>query len=139
MADLEIRGGCACGAIRFECSSGPLAMLDCHCRDCQRASGGACSSLVIVATAALRITGEPRWYETRADSGALVRRGFCATCGSPLFASSEKTSEVTAVKVGSLDDPRGFAPIAQIWTASAQPWALFHDRVPKLPKNPPGV
>ena len=29
-------GGCACGAIRYECSAAPLMMLNCHCRDCQR-------------------------------------------------------------------------------------------------------
>ena len=29
----------ACGATRYACSGEPLAMLNCHCRDCQQASG----------------------------------------------------------------------------------------------------
>ena len=27
-------GGCACGAIRYECTAEPLYMGNCHCRDC---------------------------------------------------------------------------------------------------------
>jgi len=34
-------GGCLCGRVRYECSADPLFMGHCHCRDCQKASGGA--------------------------------------------------------------------------------------------------
>ena len=34
-------GGCLCGAVRYECSADPFFMGNCHCRDCQRSSGGA--------------------------------------------------------------------------------------------------
>ena len=32
-------GGCACGAIRYECAGAPRYMGNCHCRDCQQATG----------------------------------------------------------------------------------------------------
>ncbi len=32
-------GGCACKSIRYVCNRAPLATLNCHCRDCQLASG----------------------------------------------------------------------------------------------------
>lgn len=43
-------GGCACGAIRYECQQEPVAMLNCQCQDCQRSSGAPFASGVVVAT-----------------------------------------------------------------------------------------
>lgn len=34
-----ITGGCACGAIRYECTAEPVAAMHCQCRDCQHSSG----------------------------------------------------------------------------------------------------
>ncbi len=82
-------GGCACGAIRYEGSAAPIAELNCHCRDCQRSSGTGFSTVAIVPTDSLRLLqGTPKQHLTTADSGALVRREFCAECGTPLFAAA---------------------------------------------------
>jgi len=35
------KGGCACGAIRYELTADPMIVHACHCRDCQRITGGA--------------------------------------------------------------------------------------------------
>jgi len=56
-------GGCACGAVRYQVDAEPLLMVNCHCRACQRASGGAYGTGLIVLTAAVKIEGEPRWHE----------------------------------------------------------------------------
>jgi hypothetical protein len=37
---IPFTGGCACGAIRYECSAEPIMMFKCHCRDCQQVTGG---------------------------------------------------------------------------------------------------
>ncbi|HYV89124.1 MAG TPA: aldehyde-activating protein, partial [Candidatus Polarisedimenticolia bacterium] len=37
----KITGGCACGAVHYEIGAEPVFMLNCHCRDCQRATGAA--------------------------------------------------------------------------------------------------
>ncbi len=132
-------GGCACGAIRYECSTDPVAMLNCHCRDCQRASGGGSSSVVAVPAAAFVLRkGEPRYYVVRGEAGHMARRGFCAECGSPLVAGSSRMPDFVVLKVASLDDPSWFKPMADIWTASAQPWEYMDPRIPKVPKDLPG-
>jgi hypothetical protein len=79
-------GGCACGAIRYRCTAEPIIAWQCHCRDCQRASGGACSPVFYVPTSAWTVTGKVKYYDVQAKSGNTVSRGFCPECGSPLWA-----------------------------------------------------
>ncbi len=129
-------GGCACGAIRYECSASPLGMGHCHCRDCQRSSGTGHSSVLVVPAAAVAVTGTPpRSHETRADDGDTVRRGFCPECGSPLFASSGAHPEFLSIKAASLDDPGSFRPTIDAWTSSAQPWDSMSPETLKFEKD----
>ena len=82
----SLTGGCACGAIRYACMADPLLALNCHCRDCQRASGTAFAAILRVPAAAFTVTqGEPKFFTVTGDSGNPVSRGFCSECGSPLF------------------------------------------------------
>lgn len=131
-------GGCACGAIRYECSAPPLRMVNCHCRDCQRASGSGYSATLIMAADAVRLLrGTCGEYRTVADSGSVARRDFCAVCGTPLFAASLARPEFIGVKAASLDDPSWFAPQADVWVESAQPWDSMDPAIPKFPRNRP--
>jgi len=127
-------GGCACGAIRYECSAEPLMIGNCHCRDCQRSSGAAFSTGVVVPSSSLTLTqGTPKYYTVTADSGNTARRGFCNECGSPLFADSSATPHLIAIKVGSIDDPSWCKPTVDIWTQNAQPWDYMDPGLPKVP------
>src|SRR6478672_9160057 len=83
-------GGCACGAIRHECDAEPLGMHNCHCRDCQRASGGPFSPVVAVSSAAFKLLrGSPRYYSVLGAFGPNTHRGFCPECGSPILGKSD--------------------------------------------------
>ena len=134
---LPFSGGCACGAIRYECSAEPLVSSNCHCRECQHASGSAFSANLIVPAAAFTVTkGEPTFYQVAGASGQLVSRGFCSVCGSPLFARAAALPDIVVIKVGSLDDPSEYRPSRDIYTESAQPWDYMNPELPKFAKMP---
>jgi hypothetical protein len=129
-----ITGGCACGAIRYQFTGEPLASLNCHCRDCQRETGGGSAPILIVPTAAFAVTrGTPGRFDVIADNGNTTTRTFCAACGSVLFGAGPDT---TNIRAGSLDDPGWFRPTMDIYTASAQPWDLMSPDLPKFSKLP---
>ncbi len=130
-------GGCACGAVRYESSAAPVAMLHCHCRDCQRSSGGPFASFVVVMKDAFRLTkGTLKFYGSPSEKGGKTRRGFCEECGSPVEGTPDTMPDIVAIRVGSLDDPSGFSPQIDVWTVDAQPWDRMDPALPKFEKYP---
>ena len=125
-------GGCACGGIRYETDGAPLVMLNCHCRECQRAGGGGYAAIMVVPKAAVRWVGEPRYYRSAGAEGKAVERGFCPNCGSQVVAKLERMPDVLGLQAGSLDEPARYAPAMDIFTASAQPWDCMHAGTKKL-------
>ena len=132
-----LTGGCMCGAVRYECSVEPLMAVNCHCRDCQRATGGAYVSVFFVSRNAITITGEVKYYDVKGDSGNILSRGFCPTCGSRLFGKPAVRPDAIGIMAGSLDDPSTHRPAIDIYTTSAQPWDYMNPELPKFPKGPP--
>ena len=129
-------GGCACGAIRYECSAAPLISFNCHCRDCQKATGSAFLPLIIVPTDALKITkGLPKYHAVKADSGRTISRGFCQDCGSTMLGKVDEQPAAMAITAGSLDDPSRYQPSADIYISSAQPWDHMNPALPKHVKE----
>jgi hypothetical protein len=80
---IPFTGGCACGAIRYECSAEPGMMFKCQCRDCQQVTGGGFVAGLLVPESAFRLTkGQLRYHFTPSAAGGKHKRGFCAECGS---------------------------------------------------------
>ena len=131
-------GGCACGAIRYESTAEPVMMLHCHCRDCQRASGGPFSSYVIVPTEAFKLLqGSPRFHASPSEMGGKTRRGFCPDCGSPIVVKPDAVPQFVAIRTASLDDPSWFNPQVDVWTSDAHPWDQMNPALPKFKEYPP--
>ena len=135
MAD-KITGGCLCGKVRYECSAEPIFTGNCHCRDCQKASGGAFAPAIAVPAAALRVNGDVKFYDSKADNGNTVSRGFCASCGGRVTAKSSGMPDLAIILAGTLDDPSWFKPQMDVYTASAQPWDHMNPALSKFPKLP---
>ena len=102
---LPLTGGCQCGRIRYAAEIASDEAYLCHCRMCQRATGGVSIAFVGLKKTAVRWAREPDWYH----SSPIARRPFCSACGTPLgFAFPD--SEHMDLTVGSFDDPSAFIP-----------------------------
>jgi hypothetical protein len=137
MSGLEISGGCRCGAVRYRSSAEPLMVRVCWCRDCQYFGAGSGTVNAVFAKASFSIMGEPSDYISLADSGNVMHRKFCPTCGTPLFSEAEARPQAIIVRAGTLDDPSRVAPSMTIWTGSAPAWACFNNTLSQFVAGPP--
>ncbi|HMD55393.1 MAG TPA: GFA family protein [Phycisphaerae bacterium] len=129
---LPFTGGCVCGEVRYECSSRPLLMLKCHCRDCQQVSGGGYTPVVVVPLKAFKITqGALQHYATPSVAGGHNLRGFCARCGSRLTGAENLERGIIGLTASSLDDPSWFKPKMDLFVGDAQHWGLMEPDSPK--------
>lgn len=131
-AGAVITGGCLCGGVRYATSAEPINVRVCHCRLCQRATGGAFNVRVLVPLDSLTVTGPVGWFASSPD----LRRGFCPQCGTTLFSERAKANAI-GLTFGSLDDPDLFEPAEHIWVSSRQAWLKLDDGLPQHDAGPP--
>lgn len=115
----------------------PIETALCHCKDCQKWSGGGYTSNVIIPTSAFRLTkGIPKCYTNYGLSGKEHPHYFCGgkpsssifchlplswllncswaditwistDCGSSLYVQPVAMGDVTVIKAGTLDEGVG--------------------------------
>ena len=90
MKDLPaFKGRCQCGAVTYAVTAGPGKANVCFCAMCRRATGSPVPSFVSVPRDRVTWFGEPAVFA----SSETATRGFCATCGTPLYyAGNESTT-----------------------------------------------
>ena len=117
-------GGCSCGALRYRVDAQPLASYICHCHRCQKKSGSAFGLYLIFPADGIRIEqGEP---ERVLLPGSKGHSFLCTVCRAVLF-SRRDGSPLVNLRGGTLDETSSIRPTAQLWTSSAQPWAVRDD------------
>jgi len=134
---MTITGQCLCGSIKYEISSEPAMSGICHCKNCQRQTGSAFSTLAGASKADVSFTqGEPKLYQdSETDSGNTVERYFCGNCGSPIYSATAGQPDTLFFKTGTLDDTTTFAPQFHVWCDSKQDWVALEEGVPQIPKQ----
>jgi hypothetical protein len=132
-----VTGGCLCRAIRYTLSAPPLSARQCWCRLCQYLAAGSATANLIVPREALAIDGVLSTYSSVADSGSVMYRDFCGTCGTPLGGHAAPRPHLYVLRIGTLDDPGLYPPQLVIWTDAAPAWAMIDPNLPTLPGQPP--
>lgn len=126
---LPITGGCLCGAVRYEANEAPSWVGHCHCRMCQKGTGGPSAIFAGFHGAqkdALKFTkGAPTYYR----SSEWYERGFCSNCGSPI---GMRAADGHGVMIGTLDHPEEWPPNGPHAGIESQiPWYVIHDDLPR--------
>lgn len=132
MEELEVEGGCACGAIRYRVKGRPLIVHCCHCRFCQRETGSAFVINALFEADRVELQGPALdLVLTPSASGKGQKIHRCPTCRIALFSNYAQSGDaVRFVRVGTLDDPDAFPPDVHIYTQSKQPWVVLPPEVP---------
>ncbi len=122
--ELERRGGCRCGAVRYRATGKPVWVAHCHCNDCRRSSGAPFVTWAGYRSDAFRWEGKPA--KTYVSSPG-VTRSFCGICGTPLaFVGGRWPGEVH-IGVGTLDQPASLEPRGHVNVKDQLPFIKLSD------------
>ena len=133
-----VAGGCQCREVRYQITGPPLGVYNCHCKDCQRSSGGTHTmSMPIHRELVVLLQGELVPFDKVADSGRVVRMMGCVRCGTKVWNEPLSFTTMLVVKPGTLDDMSWATPVGNIWTATKAPWVGIDDTLINFPGQPP--
>ena len=130
----DLTGGCACGDVRYQLTSGPLFVHCCHCHWCQRESGSAFALNALIETDRVEVLqGEIELVPTPTESGKGQDFARCPACKITLWSHyAGMRGAVAFIRVGTLDNPDLLPPDIHIFVASKQPWVILPDEMPAV-------
>ncbi len=127
----KLEGGCACGAVRYRLTSHPMIVHCCHCRDCQRQTGGGFAVNALIETDRIEmLSGAPVAISMPTDSGRPHDVYRCAACETAVWSDYGRRPALRFVRVTTLDDPDALPPDVHIFTRSKLPWVGLPPQVP---------
>jgi len=131
----SIEGGCLCGATRYRANGKPYKSVYCHCQWCRGATSALVSAWLMYDDQRIEfIKGSPMKYA----SSPGVLRGFCPTCGTPLWwEGSWHDVPIQMVTIGSLDDPEVYPPDRHASCCEQISWFKIADDLPRYPHSSP--
>ncbi|OZG70819.1 hypothetical protein BTA51_23545 [Hahella sp. CCB-MM4] len=133
---LQVNGGCLCGAVRYRIEGELVDAGYCHCRLCQCSSGAPVLAWLTVQQEALTIVqGKPKAYK----SSAHYQRKFCSQCGTQLIFRKTTRPRTVDITIASLDKPAAVVPEYHIWTDSRIPWFDTNDTLCRYADAGPDV
>jgi hypothetical protein len=129
---MDLQGGCACRAIRYRLTASPLIVHACHCRDCQRLTGGPFAINIWIEGQFVEPGPvEPKSFRLAAGTGKPQDVFFCGNCGTTVWSRYHIVpSDCLFVRAGTLDTPEAVTPDVHIYTRSKLPWLTLPAGVP---------
>jgi hypothetical protein len=133
----DYKGGCLCGAVRYEAAGAPQYMGHCYCRDCRKASGSGFIPFMSFAAEQLQITGATRTFASRSFRGGESVRNSCPVCGGLVFGGIVGRDVSHTIYAGSLDNASLFRPQIAIFVRDRPDWAPLPPGLTTFETMPP--
>jgi len=132
-----IKGGCQCGAVRFQ-ADGPVDDFShCHCSMCRRLHGAAFVSWAGIEQGGFRYLSGAEDVTVYASS-EMIDRSFCRRCGSSFLACMKTEPDRLYIALGTIDGDPDLPPGYHFFVGSKAPWFDIADGLPQYEAWPPG-
>jgi len=106
-------------------------MYYCHCSRCRRSTGASFSTAAIANRRDFSlIAGQDLLSKFESSEG--IRRHFCSRCGSPLYTTSEQSTETLWFSSGTLDGDPLIRPSFHRNVGDRAPWVEIADDLEKF-------
>ena len=132
----KFSGSCLCGAVTYEADCEIQRIFNCHCRDCQQATGSVYTTVLLVPEKDVKIKGYPASYTHMADSGATMIKRYCSSCGSPLFSMNSRRQGFIGIRAGTIAQKHIVEPQLNVFCDSAVASTPMDDKLPKHARMP---
>lgn len=122
-------GGCTCGQVRYQVHAKPLIVHACHCRWCQRQTGGPHVINAVYEAEMIDLTSgevENTTVPSPGGKGQIIAR--CPTCKVAVWSNYHfggMRERVRFLRVGTLDNPDLMPPDVHIYTSTKMPWYVI--------------
>jgi len=119
----QYKGGCNCGAVRFELGAPPIWISACHCATCRKRTGSDYGISVVVDESGIKeFSGATNTHTRTGDSCNPVHYEFCPECGSTVRWRIELVPGRQAFAAGAFDDMSWMEIFGEMYTGFAAPW-----------------
>lgn len=132
----EVTGSCLCGNVSYKGDVDVKMVINCHCTDCQQATGSVHGTMVFVAEDAVEISDTVSHYSHPADSGNTLTKLFCGKCGSQVAGKNTGREGVIGLRAGCIDQKELITPGANIYCDSAVPSTAMDPELKQFPGMP---
>ena len=136
MNSSNISGSCLCGDVTYEFSGPAKVFQYCHCSRCQKITGSAHASNIIIDPNEFNwLTGEDNIGRFELAEARHFASSFCKTCGSSLPWLTQ-SGKAVIIPAGTLDQDPGVKPQHNIYYADKAAWYVNADDLIKYDALP---
>ena len=117
-----MKASCQCGQLSVEVPGPTIAVVACHCRDCQKRSGSPFGEAAYYPNEQVEVSGQAKHFSRPTDLGGTFDQFFCADCGSTVYMRGTKNPDVTGIPIGMLDEAHAMQPVRSVWEDRKHAW-----------------